>query len=308
VRVALQLRRIIRSGNVAIAHTFFNTADLWGGLVAKGSRVPILVSSRRDMGILRANKHRVAYRLLRRMYDQVQAVSEEVRAFSIREDGLDPARVVTIHNGVDLEEIASASMLDRARKFPELEGAFPVIASVGNVRRIKGTANVVRAVAPVCREFPRAGVLIIGKVQEQDYFEEVQRVIEQLGLEENIKFLGSRSDVASLLKMCDAFCLQSLSEGHSNALLEAMACELPCVVTRVGGNSEVITEGDNGCLVPVDRPDLAGERLLELFKNPSTARAMGRQARRTIETKFTIQKTVDRIVELYDNLLNARSG
>jgi L-malate glycosyltransferase len=306
-RIAVRLRNIIRSKQTAIVHTFFTTADLWGGFVAKCSGVPILVSSRRDMGILRTSKHRIGYRLLRGIYDQVQAVCEEVRAFSIREDGLDPARVLTVHNGVDLEEIDSAPKLDRAKEFPELTPDSPIIASVGNVRRIKGTVNLVRAITPICREFPSTAILIVGRTQEEDYFAEVQKAIEELGVKENVKFLGSRGDVASILKMCDAFCLQSLSEGHSNALLEAMACELPCVATQVGGNGEMITEGEDGYLVPRDRPELAGQRLLALLRNREKAKEMGRRARETVEAKFQIHMTVHRIVESYDKLLGAEA-
>lgn len=304
-QVAWQLRKIIRSNSVDIAHTFFSTADLWGGFVAKLSGVPLLVSSRRDMGILRTRKHRVGYRLLRTMYDQVQAVSEEVRAFSIREDHLEPSKVVTIHNGVDLEEIAAAPVADRA-DFPELAEAYPIIASVGNVRRFKGTVDLIRAVAPVCRVFPEAAVLIIGRVMEEDYFEQVQRAVKELRIQQNIKLLGARQDVASLLKIADVFCLQSLSEGHSNALLEAMACELPCVATRVGGNAEVVAEGESGYLVPINRPDLASERLVALLRNPDKARAMGKRGRQIVEGRFTVQHMMSQLVELYDGLISRR--
>lgn len=305
-RVAMQLRSLIRSQEVAIVHTFFTTSDLWGGLVARLSGVPVLISSRRDMGILRTRRHRIAYRLLRKMYDQVQAVSEEVRGFSIRADRLDPSRVVTIHNGVDLDEVRSAPKLNRVRDLPELGWASHVIVSVGNVRRIKGTDDLIRAAATVCHKFPRAAILIIGKIQEQEYFAELQGLIENLGLKENIKFLGARGDVLSLLKMSDLFCLQSLSEGHSNALIEAMACGLPCVVTRVGGNAEVVVEGQSGYLVPINRPDLAGERLLELLENPPRAKAMGACGRQIVEASFTIQTMMRRLVELYDGLVEHR--
>src|SRR6266478_1780815 len=88
LRVAMKIVLLIKSQQVSIVHTFFHTSDLWGGMIAKLSGCPVLISSRRDMGLNQSLKHRVAYRLLRRMFDQVQAVSEQVRSYSIAEHGL----------------------------------------------------------------------------------------------------------------------------------------------------------------------------------------------------------------------------
>ena len=305
LQVARRIRGLIHDQQVQIVHTFFNTSDLWGGLVARWSGVPILVSSRRDMGILRTSKHRIAYRLLAGMYDQVQAVCEEVREASIRQDGLDPGRVVTVHNGVDLDEMHSAPALDRTT-LPELTGASHVIVNVANVRRVKGIDVLIRAAAPICRKFPRLRVLVVGHISESAYFEELKTLAQNLGLEENIKFLGQRHDVFSLLKSCDVFCLLSRSEGHSNALLEAMACGLPCVATRVGGNAEVVIEEQTGFLVPSEQPELASERIIRLLDHPEVAQKMGERGRQIVEEKFTVKRMIEQTTELYDGLIEKK--
>jgi len=302
-RVALRLRHIIRSENVKLVHTFFPIADLWGGIVSKLCGVPILFSSRRDMGIFRTELHSLAYRLLGGLYDKVHAVSEEVRAFTIREDRLRPSRVVTIHNGVDLEEIDAIRLRGRTELLPSLAGASHLIGSVGNVRRVKGVDILVRAAAVVCQKFPRAVFLVIGNIHDPEYLKELQTQIQNLGLSENIFFLGRRWDVISLLKVCDAFCLLSRSEGQSNAILEAMACGLPCVVTRVGGNAEVVASGESGFLVPSEQPESAGKHLLRLLQNPDMAETMGKRGRQIIESRFTMQGTIERLMQVYDELL-----
>jgi L-malate glycosyltransferase len=305
LQVARRIRGLIRDQRVQIVHTFFTTSDLWGGLIARLSGVPILVSSRRDMGILRTNKHRLAYRLCAGMYDQVHAVCEEVREASIRQDGLDPSRVVTVHNGVDLDEIHAAPALDRTT-LAELAGASHLIVSVGNVRRVKGMDVLIRAASGVCRKFPRAVFLIIGYISDPPYLEELKALSQSLGLQQNIRFLGLRHDVVSLLKRCDLFCLLSRSEGHSNALLEAMACGLPCVVTRVGGNAEVAIEGETGFLVPSEEPDLASERIIWLLDHPEMSKKMGERGRQIVEEKFTVQRMVEQIMRLYDGLIEKK--
>lgn len=227
-------------------HTIFETSDIWGGLIAKLSGPTVLVSSRRDMGILRSTKHRIAYRLMGQLFDQVQAVSDEVRDYCIRADGLNPQRLVTLYNGIDVPNV----MLDNSTRNPpmglDLGGASHRIVTVGNIRRIKGIDVTVRTAAKVCRRYPRAVFLIVGALVEPQYYEEVKGLARTLNVAENVRFLGSSNDVFSLLKLCDIFCLLSRNEGFSNAVLEAMGCGLPCVVTEVGGNREAISEGRSG--------------------------------------------------------------
>src|SRR5712664_1138017 len=103
LQVARKVRKFIREERVDIVHTFHETADLWGGLVSQMKDGPALVSSRRDMGILRAPKHRLGYWLMRSRFDLVLTVSEQVRRYCIENDGLPEAAVATLYNGVELE-------------------------------------------------------------------------------------------------------------------------------------------------------------------------------------------------------------
>jgi glycosyltransferase involved in cell wall biosynthesis len=297
------LNRLIRTQQVRIVHTFFETSDLWGSLIAKLSGVPALISSRRDMGILRAPKHQPAYRVLSPLFNLVLAVSDEVRAFCIRHDGLDPEKVLTLYNGVEMERVAVATDVTTLRASMGLGGASHLVSTVGHVRPVKGLDILIRAAATVCQEFPRAMFLVIGDVHAPAHFQELLELTESLGLNENVRFVGPSEDVFSLLKMSDVFCLPSRSEGFSNALLEAMACSLPCVATRVGGNSEALKDGQSGFLIESENPRLLADRILTLLRQPERAKEMGREGRRVVEAKFTIQVMMSRLVESYHTIL-----
>ena len=196
-----------------------------GGLVAKLSGASLL-SSRRDMGILRKTKHRLAYRLVNRISDRVLAVSEEVKRFCIDQDRIDPAKVSVVYNGVDLPLLAAVGETNSFAG-AEWSGASHIITCVANMRRIKGIDVLVRCAQRVCRELPGALFLIAGSLYERDFSTEIQEMIRSMGLENNVKLLGFVEDPAPLLKMSQAFCLLSRSEGFCNALLEAMACGVP---------------------------------------------------------------------------------
>jgi glycosyltransferase involved in cell wall biosynthesis len=299
LQVALRLRRLIRTQQVRIVHTFFESSDLFGGLVAKLSGVPLLISSRRDMGILRNWKHQVAYRLLSPLFDLVLTVSDEVRAFCIRHDHLEPEKVLTLYNSIEIEKIAATTDAAALRASLDLDGASHLISTVGHVRRVKGVDILIRAAKQVCEEFPRAMFLVIGGVLEPQHLQELRKLIESLGLTENVKFIGPSQDVLSLLKMSNVYCVASRSEGFSNALLEAMACGVPCVATRVGGNPEAVEDGRSGFLVESEDSDALADRIRTLLRHPEHAQKMGREGRRIVEEKFTMPTMMSRLVSLY---------
>jgi glycosyltransferase involved in cell wall biosynthesis len=306
IKSALHLRHFIRSNRVTIVHTFFETADLWGGLVAKLSGCPLLISSRRDMGFQRSAKHRLAYRIVGSLFDQVHTVSDAVRDFAIQHDGLDPGRVITLHNGVDMQKVAAVDGAAELRLGLGLENASHLIVDVGWIRPVKGTDNLIRAAAIVCREFPNAVFLVIGDHDEEPYFRDLQALIASLRLSWNVRFLGSRDDVFRVFKICDIFCHPSRSDGLSNALLEAMACGLPCVAAGVGGNPEAIEEGESGFLVPIDDPAATAECVLRLLRDPDRARRMGERARCIAITRFSADLMVKKLLTLYEGLLKTR--
>jgi glycosyltransferase involved in cell wall biosynthesis len=149
-------------------------------------------------------------------------------------------------------------------------------------------------------------VIVGSALQEPDYDAGIRKDIRQMGLERNVRFIGTRTDVGSLLKQSDVFCLPSRSEGMSNALLEAMACGLPCVATAVGGNLDVVVNGQTGFLVHNEDYQALAARIVSLLRDRHFARSMGQEGRRIIEAKFTVQHMMGRLASLYRQLLLQR--
>jgi glycosyltransferase involved in cell wall biosynthesis len=304
-KAVIALRKLIRTEKVDIVQTYFETSNLWGGLVAKLSGA-LLLSSRRDMGILRKSRYALAYRIVNRLSDRVLAVSEEVKRFCIDADRIDPNKVSVVYNGVDLKQIAAENSDDNPFADADWAGASHVITCLANIRRVKGIDTLIQTAQRVCRELPDAVFVIAGSLYERDYSEEMQSMIRRLGLEKNVKLLGFVGDPVPLLKMSDAFCLLSRSEGFCNALLEAMACGVPSVVTRVGGNPEAITDGENGFLVPVEDDAIAAERLLTLLRDPEQGARIGESGRKYVQTRFSAEGMIQKLIGVYRDLLAER--
>jgi glycosyltransferase involved in cell wall biosynthesis len=300
-----KLWRLIRREKITLVHTFFPISDLIGGVVAKLTGC-LLVSSRRDMGILRSPLQRRLYRWMARAYDQVHTVSDEVRAYMIEHDGLDPKSVVTVYNGIDVDAVDRTVHSDEARRDLGVEPGQRLITTVCNVRPVKGVDVVIRAAAKVVGEFPDAVFAIVGFPNDPVYYQEMQDLRDSLGIQRHVLFPGLRKQIFAVYKASDIFCLPSRSEGFSNALIEAMAAGLPCVATRVGGNPEVVKEGHTGYIVENEDHEAMAERIRSLLRDPERAREMGQNGAAVIRGTFTTKAMTSRVVSFYDHLLAAK--
>jgi len=293
LRAARALGRFVREQNVRIVQTFFESSDLWAGAVVKALSTAKLVWSRRDMGILRSAKHRIAYRLMADLPDRVAAVSERVRQHCIEVDEIDSLRVCTIYNGLDLPSLPPRN---------RTEGTFTV-TTVGNIRRVKGHDLLIRAAALVLKEHPGTRFSIAGDVLEPEYYRELQRLVQELGIGGQLRFAGAVRDTFLHLQQADLFVLSSRSEGFSNAILEAMACGLPVIATDAGGNAEAVQNGVNGFVIKVE--DIAGmaATICRLASDRAEAQRLGAAGRRLAETRFSTGAMMGRIASVYRELL-----
>jgi len=276
LRGAWSLGRFLRQERAEIVMTFFESSDLFGGLVVKTLTRAKLVWNRRDMGILRLPKHRLAYRLLHRVPDHVIAVSEQVRRHTVKVDGIPSSRVTVIYNGQDV--------------FPDSavqQDSQPIVVTVGNLRHVKGQDILIDAAALVLKEKPDTRFLIAGEVLDAEYMAGLEQRISRLAIEKSITFLGNVSNPHHLLQRAAAFVLPSRSEGFSNAIVEAMLVGLPVVATSVGGNAEAVVDGATGWIVAPDDPHQLAAALLVVLREPDRARRMGDEGKKRAHALFT---------------------
>jgi glycosyltransferase involved in cell wall biosynthesis len=298
LRAAFELKRFLRQQQVRIVQTFFETSDLWGGLVTKTMSDAKLIWSRRDMGILRRQKHQIAYRLMAGVPETVFAVSEQVRQHCINVDQIDPARVLTVYNGLD---IAGWDTVDRRLR---VSGKV-LVSTVGNIRAVKGHDIFIKAAAIVVRKFPDVEFSIAGEVLEPAYFKELEKLVRELNLTGHFRFDSGVSNLRRYLSAADIFVLPSRSEGFSNAIIEAMAASLPVVATDVGGNAEAVKNGVSGFIVPAEDVAALSNAMIRLLSDPSKAKEMGAAGRELVKEKFTIDAMMNQITSVYTSLLKA---
>jgi len=273
----------------------FESSDLWAGFVTKTMSEAKLIWSRRDMGILRGSKHHVAYRLMSRIPDRVFAVSEEVRQHCVVVDRIKSSLVETVYNGID---IAEWDAVPKPLKVQAPSWLRPSAISAGEgTRRVHQGRRV------------RRGTVSPGLVQhcrdvlEPEYFVELQTLIRNLNLSDRFHFVGGVNNLREYLSTADIFVLPSRSEGFSNAIVEAMAASLPVVATDVGGNTEAVTDGVSGLIVPSEDPAALADAITRLLADPSKAREMGAAGKKLASEKFTTDAMMHQITLAYASLL-----
>lgn len=300
-RAAFDLGRFIKAERIDIVQTFFESADLWGGLVTKIMSSAKLIWSRRDMGILRTRKHRIAYRLMAATPDAVFAVSEQVRRYCVEVDRIDPRRVQTIYNGLSLSDWSSV-----APRPPKIDGNM-LVTTVGNIRRVKGHDVFIKAAGLLIAQFPNTTFSIAGDVLDTEYFAELQSLVKDLDLGGHFHFVGGVTDMRRHLSEADIFVLPSRSEGFSNAVIEAMAASLPVVATDAGGNAEAVEDGVTGFVVPAEDACALAAALRLLLSDVSRAEAMGKAGKVMVAERFTVEAMMSQITAVYRRLLNSRA-
>jgi glycosyltransferase involved in cell wall biosynthesis len=132
---------------------------------------------------------------------------------------------------------------------------------------------------------------------------QLERIAAELGIQDTVVFLGQRTDTVELLQQSWGFVLPSRWEGMPNALLEAMACGLPCIATRVSGSEDIISEGCNGLLVEPEQPAEMALALRRIIEDSELAQRLGKEGRRRVVSDYQLTKLAEQSLELYRRLL-----
>lgn len=222
--------------------------------------------------------------------DAVTAVSEYLRAETIRAFGIQKP-IAVIPNFVCQGEYQPAATSRHEGLAP---AGHQVIAHASNFREVKRVRDVVRIFSRIRRAVPST-LLMIGDGPERG---DAEREARELGVQDEVRFLGRLDTVADLLQATNLFLLPSQSESFGLAALEAMACGAPVVASRVGGLPEVITDGEDGILEPPGSVEAMARRAIDVLRDPARYAAMSAAASRRAQD-FAASRIVPQYEELY---------
>ncbi len=285
------LSEYIRKNRIEIVQTFFQDSTLLVALTRPFHSAK-LIGSFRDLGFWRTMAQNLKMRLAYPMYSGFIANSQAAKDYVVKVDGITAEKIQVIYNGFDLKQLDG--MVKRT-----LEP--PVVGIVANLNRsVKRVQDFVYAAALVHEQMPDVQFSVVGGGHLET---DLEQLAKSLGLSDHIKFVGMIENPLEMVTEWSVGVITSETEGFCNALLEYMACGLPVVATDTGGNPELISDGENGFLVPVDMPAKLAEQILVLLNDSSLSAKMAENNLLKISGHFSVASMLDTHCDYYRRLL-----
>ncbi len=294
LHAAWKLSRIIRDLKPDIVHAHdphaVAVASLGLSFMTTG-QCPGLIASRRVAFHLKGNAFS---RWKHHQVDCFVAASSAIREMLVG-DGIDPDRVVTVYEGIDLHRVQAEPAANIHAEF-WLPTHAPVVGAVGALTQEKGHKYLIEAAALVVRDVPDARFVVLG---DGDLRPALERQVKELHLEKHVILAGFRADVLSFIRSFDVFVMSSLFEGLGTSLLDAMALAKPAVASDTGGIPEVVSHGETGLLVPPRDPQELAAAITTLLRNPEERERMGRAGLDRVKRLFSADRMVEKTLEVY---------
>lgn len=293
---AFQLGLYLRQHKIRLVHTFDYPLNCFGVPVARAFGAPIVLSSQRFHRHLAPRTYLWLLRVTDRLVTAIVVNSDSVRREMIEDEHVSASRVHLCYNGIDIGRFHPGAR----RRLPGLQKASLVIGVVCLLRPEKGIETLLHGFAQLPQRQEGLQLVIVGSGPE---LARLQPLAEELGIRELCVFEPAVADVAPWLRSIDIFVLPSLSEALSNSLMEAMACGCACIASKVGGNPELVRDGETGLLFqPGDAQDLL-EKLTALVQNPSLRERLAHASVQMIQERFSLQSSTARMEQIYSNYL-----
>lgn len=300
-RLGLHLRHTFMEQQIDLVHTNALKSHLLGGMAARLARRPLVWHMRDILTEPAARKWLLQSARLSNPY--VIAISEAVAAqFAPLSHRL---RMRVIHNGIPLDKYRPGAPSPQLQQELGLTPEDQVVLIVGRLTPWKGHATLLEAMRAVRERHPRARLLVAGAVTfwEGAYEEQLRLKAREEGVDDIVRWLGFRYDVAEVLRLCDVFVLPSINEPFGRAIVEAMATAKPVIGTRSGGVPEVVKDGETGLLVRPHDPTHLALAINRLLDSKAHAQDMGEAGRRRANRYFDIKRVAREVQEVYVEIL-----
>jgi glycosyltransferase involved in cell wall biosynthesis len=303
VRGAMQLTRYIQRNGIQLVHTWDYPLNVFGIPVTRAFTKAVAVASQRGHRDLTPRSYRGLQRASDRIADAIVVNCEFLRNHLTKDEGISPDLIRVCYNGLDLEKFhpLPGARVERLRR-----GSL-IIGTICVLRPEKNLATLLKAFAQARVRLPGLQLAVVGSGSE---LSSLQTLAGSLGIAGDCVFESSTGQVAEWLRSFDIFVLPSLSEALSNSLMEAMACGCAVVASNVGGNPELVSDGETGLLFQAGDSAGLAAALTRFLDDVELRGRLSEAAQQKIKESFSITASAARMGEIYEELIrrNLRSG
>jgi glycosyltransferase involved in cell wall biosynthesis len=292
----LRLARAMRRQKCLLAHFHDAHSVSVGSMAASLAKVPYRVISRRVVFPLKKNYF--SRRKYRKNVDAIIAISDGVKEVLVK-GGIDPNLITVIPSGIDFSPYEKASDSDYLRRELSFRPDDFLVGIVAHLADHKGHRYLIEATKILKEHSSKIKVIIVGG---GPLYMELTRQAEKSDVRDIVFFLGFREDVPQIVGSLDLFVLSSYLEGMGSSILDAMACRLPVVATKVGGIPEVVIHRETGLLVPPRNSSALAKAILKLYDDRELTSRLGQRGHEVVHQKFSAEAMAEKIVLLYEDL------
>ncbi|HLG25837.1 MAG TPA: glycosyltransferase [Candidatus Gracilibacteria bacterium] len=301
----LQLKKILKKERPDILHLhLWNPGSCRYAFGAVDKKTTKLISTEHDPFPLNGIKNMLKKKGLKKT-DCTIAVSDANRELLLKLYPDLESRIVTIHNGIDLEHFEKQLLHFSSQKKAKIRSDLMkaahndfVIVSVAALHPRKGLKHVIEAFAEIKKEAPQTKLVIVGEGPQR---KELTECIKKLGVSHEVMLLGKQENIPEILKSSDLFVLPSVKEAFGIAVLEAMAAQLPIIASGVGGIPEIIKNNRSGLLVEPGNTEALKTAIQELMKNQPLSQKLAFVAHHEVKN-FDVKTMARRTEAIYDGV------
>lgn len=289
--------RYLLKHRIVLTHSFDAPMNLFSVFAGRLFARTLVLSSQRSYRTLRTPAEQKLLRVTDKLVSATVVNCEAMRRHLIADEGVSPHRVHVCYNGIDTAKFSPARETPRPES---LRGASLVVGTVCVLRPEKDLNVLLDAFACACREVSGMKLVFVGSGPMKD---ELQSSAERLGISGSVVFEPATADVPRWLNAIDIFVLPSRSEALSNSLMEAMACGAAAVASNVGGNPELVRDGETGLLFPSGDVNALAARLRRLAGDAELRKRVAAAGSAFIRSEMSIETASARMAAIYRELL-----
>ena len=285
--VVFRLFKVINNNKIHILHTYLFHANILGRIVGRLAKVPIIFSGQRNIDLWRKKYHNLIDRLTAKFCCKIISNSLAGKDFLIKEVGIPEDKLLVVPNGIDVKD--SIQVVQREDKSVS-------IVVVASLTLKKGHLYLFKAFQKLLYVNKDIYLTVIG---DGPLRKELEELSHSLKIYRNVKFSGFQDNIEKYFEQADIFVLPSLWEGMPVALMEAMACGLPCIASNVGGVGELIDNNVNGILIEPKDIDALYSSMLRLISDSAERNNLGINARQKILDYYSKKAMISKLEEIY---------
>ena len=303
----LRLAGFLRAQKPDVVHTFFPVANVVGVVAAWMAGIRNIVSSRRDYGEWMVGRYLPATRIANRFATKIVANSHPVKNLTVSAERV--AEVKVIYNGIDLGAFAGLTPDRALRTRLGIPDGNKVVTKVANFRPMKHQHALIEAAGVILKKRQDVDFLLVGADAGGCHLQaELEGLTRSLGIADRVHFTGRKTKVLPYLSITDIGVNCSEGEGLSNAIMEYMAAGIPCVVSRSGGNPDLVRDGETGRLFDLDNHEQLAGIILEMLDDPAARVKFSANALAMVREEMSIDGMLSKYENFYLQLASPGLG